>query len=461
MKIDIFNPAHPSQKVASYSETDPSDIGAIIAKAQKAQLEWGQVPQPERGTILNAYLDALAARSEEIAASITSEMGKLIGESRGEVAKGIGEGRMTTARAGNPIGEVLPSQIPGVTAYTTRRPRGVVLGINPWNFPFSTPTRKTFPALVYGNAIILKPASISPGACVLMQEIAKGILPDGLLQVVVGSGRLGGALSEHEGIDAISFTGSVGVGKEVALAAASRLVEVNLELGGKNPAIVNDASDLGAVADEIVKSAFAVSGQRCNAVSRVIVQTDLAEALTDALEARIAKLVLGEGADPASQIGPLSSEQQLRNVAGFVERAEAAGVRVVTGGPVEGDGGYYYGPTLLTDVTRDMEVARAEVFGPVLSVLSYVDIDDALDIANGVAFGLASCLFSERAEVIDAFAARSESGMLHINVGSFPENHLPFVGVKQSALGVGGSNGASTVQFYTSEHTIYRRATVR
>ncbi|SFQ66648.1 aldehyde dehydrogenase family protein [Nitratireductor indicus] len=460
MTIEIRNPAAPQTIVATYEEIGDRALDAIIERARAAQAGWKAVPQPERGKRVAAFLDALEAATEEIAASITREMGKPLAEARGEIGKAIGEGRMTVARAGAPIGEVFPSQVPGTVAYTTRRPRGVVLGINPWNFPFSTPVRKAIPALVYGNAIILKPASLTPGALVIMERIAAETLPEGLLQVVIGSGALAQTLCEHSGIDAISFTGSVGVGKRVAIAAASHLAEVSLELGGKNPAILNDANDLDKVLDQIMAAAFAVCGQRCTAVSRVIVNEKIAEAVTAGLAARARAIAPGDPSLEGVRMGPLSSRKQLEDVAGFVARARAAGATVAAGGEKidTPEGGFFYAPTILSSVTRDMEVAREEVFGPVLSVISYADIDEALSIANEVSYGLASCLYSEQAPVIERFAAESESGMLHINAGSFPENHLPFVGVKDSALGVGGSNGPSTIQFYTSEHTVYRRA---
>lgn len=462
MTLDVRNPAFPSRIVARYEETPPDALDEIVAKARRAQSDWALVPQPERGRLVGEWCKALEQRTDHIAASMTAEMGKTLTESRGEIAKGLAEGRMTVARAASQIGEVLPSQVPGTTAHTLRRPRGVIAGINPWNFPFSTPTRKSIPALVYGNAIILKPASISPGAIVKMAEAAKGILPDGLVQAVVGPGALGQALAEHPGVDAVSFTGSVNVGKRVAAAAASHLAEVSLELGGKNPAILNDASDLGAALDQITAAAMAVTGQRCTAVSRVIVNESIAQAAIDGLTDRLSAIVPMDGTAEGARMGPLSSKQQLDDVAGFVDRAREAGARIVCGGNrIKSDGdGYFYAPTLVADVTRDMEIARDEVFGPVLAVLTYRDLDEALSIANEVVFGLASCLYSEQAPVIERFIAESESGMLHVNAGSFPENHTPFVGIKDSAMGVGGSNGPSTIQFYTTEHMVYRRGAV-
>lgn len=462
MPIEIRNPAAPDDIVATYDETPASALDAHVSHARKTQFDWAAIPQPERGAMVAKYVDALEARAESIAMSITREMGKPLAESRGEVAKAIGEARACIGRASAPIGEVFPSQVPGTVAYSTRRPRGVVLGINPWNFPFSTPMRKAIPALVYGNAIILKPASLTPGAIVLMAKIAAEILPANLVQAVIGGGALGQALSEHVGVDAISFTGSVDVGKRVAKAAAGHLAEISLELGGKNPAILNDTGDMDKALDQIMASAFAVCGQRCTAVSRVIVHRSLEGKVVSGLAERADAMQPMDGTAEGAKIGPLSSMQQLEDVSGFVSRATQEGALIAAGGTKldTATGGYFYAPTILSGVTRGMEVARDEVFGPVLSVITYDTVDEALSIANDIAFGLSSCLYSERTAIVERFVAESESGMLHVNSGSFPENHLPFVGVKDSAMGVGGSNGPSTIQFYTTEHTVYRRATV-
>ena len=459
MTIETRNPASPDTVVATYPAAQLGDLDGIVAKAQQAQSAWATIPQPERGRIVSEYLNAMVERGEDIALSITLEMGKTLAESRGEVGKSLAEGRMSAQRAGAPIGELLPSQVPGVTAYSMRRPRGVVLGITPWNFPFGTPIRKVIPALLYGNAILLKPASQTPGAVALMAEIAADFFPEGLVQAVVGPGALGQALCEHTGVHAVTFTGSVDVGKRVAGAAVSHLAEVSLELGGKNPVILNDASNLNTVLDQIFTAAFALCGQRCTAISRVIVQRDLLAATVEGLAKRADAVKPCDGTKEGASMGPLSSQSQLDDVDGFVKRAVAAGATVASGGAhvYTCEGGYFYRPTILSGVTRDMEVARDEVFGPVVSVLTYDTVDEALSIANDVAFGLSSCLYSEQAPVIERFVSESESGMLHVNAGSFPENHVPFVGIKDSALGVGGSNGPSTIQFYTTEHAVYRK----
>ena len=462
MTIEIRNPASPDVIVATYEEIPLEALDGLVACSRQAQISWAIKPQPERGLLISKYVDALERRTEDIAYSITKEMGKPLAEARGEVGKAIGEARACLGRANAPIGEVFSSQISGTVAYSTRRPRGVVLGINPWNFPFSTPMRKAIPALVYGNSILLKPASLTPGAAAIMAEIAMEFLPENIIQTVIGDGALGQTLSEHLGIDAVSFTGSVEVGKRVAIAAAGHLAEISLELGGKNPAILNDASNMDAALDQIMASAFAVCGQRCTAVSRVLVSSSIEAEVVMGLAQRANAMEPMDGVLDGAKIGPLSSAKQLEEVDGFVKRAIAQGAKVISGGTRldTAFGGYFYSPTIISTVSREMEIAREEVFGPVLSVIAYDNIDEAISIANDIEFGLSSCLYSENTEFVERFVAESESGMIHVNSGSFPENHLPFVGIKNSSMGVGGSNGPSTIQFYTTEHTVYRRASV-
>ncbi|MGJ8624017.1 MAG: aldehyde dehydrogenase family protein [Yoonia sp.] len=458
MTVEIRNPANPSEIVGTYPTITADNVPVLIKTARAAQREWAKMPQTERGKMVDAFLNGLEARSEDIARSITREMGKLIGESRGEVAKAIGEGRATTRRATAPIGEVLPSQKPGTVVYSTRRPRGVIVGINPWNFPFSTPIRKTIPALLYGNAMVLKPSINTPGAAFIMQEVADATLPKGVFQIANGSGSIGGALTSAIGVDAISFTGSVGIGRIVAQAAAANLAEISLELGGKNPVILNDASNLDTALDQIYASAFAVCGQRCTAVSRVIVRREIEAEVIKGLAKRAKAAQVGDGLAAGTTVGPLMGEKARADVAGFVQRAKAAGAHVAAGGEmIAQNDGYFYAPTIVSNVTPDMEIARDEVFGPVLAVIPYDTPDDALAICNDVEFGLAACLYSEQTPLVERFVAEAESGMLHVNCGSFPEDHTPFVGVKNSSLGVGGSNGPSTLHFYTQEHTVFRK----
>jgi len=323
------------------------------------------------------------------------------------------------------------------------------------------PMRKIVPALVFGNAVILKPSEYTPATACIVATAAQGILPDGLLQVVLGMAETGQALASHPGIDGVAFTGSVPVGKKVYAAAAENLAEVALELGGKNAAIVHDADDLDACLDQIIGAAYQCAGQRCTSISRVLVHAPLLQAVQDGLVARARKQVLGSSTQAGVTMGPMNNAQQLGKVVAMVEAGVAEGARVLTGGKaatVPGcDGGYFYEPTILGEVRPQMSVAREEIFGPVISVLSYDTIDEAFAILNGVEFGLTSALFTNDLALVQRFIAESEHGMLHVNHGTIPENHMPFGGIKHSGVGA-YSVGSSAVNFYTTEHAVYIKA---
>ena len=355
----------------------------------------------------------------------------------------------------------MPSSRPGFNNMVVRRPRGVIAALTPWNFPIMTPMRKIAPALVFGNAAILKPSEYTPATACILGDAAKGILPDGLLQIVVGMAAVGQALVSHPGIDGIAFTGSVPVGKKIYAAAAENLTEVALELGGKNAAIVHDTQNLDSCLDQIVGAAYQCAGQRCTGISRVLVHQSLASQVSEGLVKRVRQMVLGDGMREGVTMGPLNNAAQFRKVDAMVKAGVAAGAQVLTGGKaatVDGAaGGYFYEPTVLGEVTPSMSVATEEIFGPVVSVMSYATLDDAFEMLNGVEFGLTSALFSNDHALVQRFIAESDNGMLHVNHGTVPENHMPFGGIKHSGVGA-YSVGPSAAHFFTTEHAVYVKA---
>jgi aldehyde dehydrogenase (NAD+) len=314
--------------------------------------------------------------------------------------------------------------------------------------------RKISPAIVFGNAIILKPSEFTPATACLIADTAKGILPDGLLQIVNGGADAGAGLVAARGIDGVTFTGSVATGKRIYAAAAQNLAEISLELGGKNAAVVHDAADLGACLDQISTAAFMCAGQRCTAVSRVLVNRTLLRDVVDGLADRAKRQVLGDGMDPATTMGPLTNEAQLNRVSAMVAAGVKEGARPIAGCEAPADKGYFFRPTILADVAPQMSVAREEIFGPVISVLAYDSLDEAISVLNGVEYGLTSALFSNDNAVIQRFVDESESGMIHVNHGTIPDNHMPFGGIKSSGVGA-YSVGASAAGFYTTEHSVY------
>ena len=459
-KFETINPARPDETVGHYTGAPRSLLQEAVAAAVAAQAKWSKTPAIERARIVEAFLAAIEARAEEIATAITREQGKPLAESRGEIAKSLQESRTMAGHLLHAGGEVLPSARPGFRNMVVRRPRGVIAAITPWNFPILTPMRKIAPALLYGNAIILKPSEFTPATACLIADAAHGILPDGLLQLVQGGGDVGEALCDLPDVSGITFTGSVATGRKIFANAAANLAELSLELGGKNAAVVNDTDDLEACLDQIVGAAFMCAGQRCTAISRVIVKAELEKPVLDGLVARARTVALGDGMADDITMGPLTNKSQHERVTRMVAAGLREGARPLVGGEparIQGlEGGFFYAPTILAGVAPGMSVAREEIFGPVISVLPYHNLDEAFDILNGVEYGLTSSLFSNDQKVIQRFVDESQNGMIHVNHGTVPDNHMPFGGVKNSGVGA-YSVGLSAAQFYTTEHSVYLR----
>jgi acyl-CoA reductase-like NAD-dependent aldehyde dehydrogenase len=454
------NPAKPGETVGSYADTPPALLREAATGAASAQAKWAKVPAIERARVVEAFLAAVQARAEDIAAAITLEQGKPLAESRGEIGKSLQESRTMAGHLLHASGEVLPSARPGFRNMVVRRPRGVIAAITPWNFPILTPMRKIAPALLYGNAIILKPSEFTPATACLIADAGRGILPDGILQIVQGGASVGEALCALPQVAGITFTGSVATGRKIYALAAANLAELSLELGGKNAAVVNDTDDLDQCLDQIVGAAFMCAGQRCTAISRIIVNADLEKSALDGLAERARNVTLGDGMADGITMGPLTNKAQLDRVTAMVDAGVKEGADPLVGAEqarLQGlEGGFFYAPTVLADVKPEMSVAREEIFGPVICVLRYRSLDEAFSILNGVEYGLTSSLFSNDQRVIQRFIDESQNGMIHINHGTVPDNHMPFGGVKNSGVGA-YSVGLSAAQFYTTEHSVYLR----
>ncbi len=457
--FETFNPARPAQLVGRYSLADASLVSDAVAAAGAAQRQWGRLPAAQRCEALARFIDRLEARKEDLAQAITAEQGKAIAESRGEVAKACAESRfmLQHVMSGEGARHVPPLRT-GVRNMVLRRPRGVIVAITPWNFPVMTPMRKIAPALGFGNAVIVKASEFTPSAACLLGEIASGVLPDGLLQIVHGHAEVGNALVSHPDVQGVTFTGSVSTGKRIVAATSANLAEVSLELGGKNAAVVHDVTDLEGCLDQVANAALMCSGQRCTAVSRVLVRRGLHAEVAAGLSRRAAALRLGDGALPTTQLGPITHRAQLAHVKAAVLQARDDGAEVLVGGEevqVDGcEGGYFFAPTVIDKVRADSAAAREEIFGPVVSVLEYDTLDEAIDILNSVEFGLTAAFFSNDAKAIARFMDECQTGMLHVNHGTVPDSHMPFGGVKASGVGA-YSVGPSAAAFYTTEHSVY------
>ena len=453
---ETVNPANPSEKVGRYGIMSPDELGRVIAQANTAQAEWAKVPGLERSQRLNAFIDAVEARADEQATAGTLEQGKLFRESKGETLKCCAEGRFSVGEAARMGAMPIASGRAGFSNQILRRPRGVIFCISPWNFPISTPMRKICPALAFGNAVVMKPSQFTPGANFLLAEISNEFFPDNLIQVAMVSGRVASEAIANADIHGVSFTGSVPTGKLVYTAAAQNLIPAQLELGGKNGAILNDSDDLEGAIAQIMGAAFMTSGQRCTAISRVIVHKDIASEAKDVLAAKAAAMKMGPGLEAESDIGPLCNLPHWNDVCAVTDKAIAEGAKPLTGGSAPGDpgDGYFYTPTILDDVQHNSIAGQHEIFGPVLSVLEYDTFDQAMEMLNGTEFGLTSALFSNRNDLIQRFLAESQNGMIHVNHGTVPDNNMPFGGIKNSGVGA-YSVGPTAVNFYTSEHSAY------
>lgn len=456
-----FDPARPEHLTGTYALASPAQVQAAYDAAAAAQPGWASTPAPARAEVLRRAADLLVERQDEAAHRLTADMGKAIRDARAEVLRSAAILRYFSGELLQPSGETYPSADPATMLLTVEEPLGVVCAITPWNFPFAIPTWKLAPALGFGNAVVWKPAESASGSAVLLTEVLVSAgLPDGVLNLVTGKGRtLSGSLTGDPRLAALTFTGSGGVGVRLRQAVADRNVKVQLELGGKNPAVVLADADLEDAAVQLVRGAMLSTGQRCTATSRVYVERPVASRLLELLREQVEKLVVGDPYDEATDVGPLASAEQRDTVAGYLEIARSEQAEVVVGGSIDAQGGCYMSPTVVAGVHRDSAVAREEIFGPVLVVDEVEDFEAALTAANDTEFGLSSAVFTRDLAKAMAFVRRTQSGLVHINRETAGvEPHVPFGGVKGSSS-MHREQGKAARGFFTTTKTVYLRTT--
>lgn len=455
------NPADLDDVIGDFQASNASDVESAVGLASEAGRAWGSMSALARGGYLLAAADFLNANAERYAQAITRECGKAILEARGEVGRAVALLQYFGVEGSNPVGDVVPSVDPNILLYTKRVPIGVVSLITPWNFPLAIPIWKMAPALVYGNTIVLKPASATPHLGVLIAEMWDAVgLPPGVFNLVTGSGSaVGDALVGSDGVAAVSFTGSTSIGMGIAATAAGRGVKFQLEMGGKNPVIVMPDADLEQAAQVTVDGAMKYSGQKCTATSRAIVIGNVIEDFTDLVVEKTAALTVGPGAEEASVVVPVIDEASRQNIVQSVERGVSDGGNVLTGGDVPSGGAYdsgtYVQPTVLSKVSPNDFVACEEIFGPVLGIIPAADIDDAIGIANDVQYGLSAGIFTRNLNAAMQFADRIEAGIVKVNgetAGVEPQ--VPFGGMKASSSG-SREQGKAAIEFFTETKTIY------
>ncbi|KUF09847.1 aldehyde dehydrogenase family protein [Pseudoponticoccus marisrubri] len=457
--FETRDPAARGRIVARYQSATEGECARILDLARQGFAAWSALTTNARCDALAAWLSVIEAQAEALAVEMTDEQGKPLAESRAEIGKSLREARQMLGFARAHGGATLPGRAPGWTNTILRRPRGVVLAITPWNFPVLTPLRKLVPALATGNAVVLKPSEFTPAAAMRLVRAAQGILPEGALCLVNGDGAVAAGLVAAETVDAISFTGSVPTGRKIGAVAGGNLVPVSLELGGKNAAIVDDVADLDAALDAITGAAMQCSGQRCTAISRVIVHAAAYDRACAGLTARLDALTPGPGQAEGTTLGPITTQAQLDRVLHLVRAAELEGARVLTGGhriaPESAPEGLFFAPTLLASDDPANPANRDEIFGPVLTISRYGNDDDALRQANATRYGLTSAVFTDRLGFANRALRELQTGMIHVNHGTAPDDNMPFVGIRDSGLGT-GSVGPSTLDFYTTEHAAYQ-----
>ncbi len=454
------NPWRPADVVGEYPASGAEDAGAAVEAAAAAYPEWSRTPGPSRAAIFFKAAEALEARTERIAQDMTAEMGKPLREARMEAARTAAILRFFAGESYRSIGDVFEASVPNQRLYTLRRSVGVVGLITPWNFPAAIPAWKAAPALIYGNTVVMKLGYEAPRTGLhLAEAFAEAGLPAGVLNVLTGSGsKVGAALVADERVRAISFTGSVPVGHAVRDEAIRRGARVQLELGGHNPLIVMADAELDRAAEASYAGAFWSAGQKCTATRRIFVQDAAYDGFREAFLARIGRGTVGDPSDPATEVGPIVNESQMTEVLEAIERGRSEGGSVAAGGERADDDAYLVPPTVFEEVDDGAYLSCEEVFGPVTSLYRFSTLDEALERANAVPFGLSAAIFTRDLHAVQRFSQEAQAGILHVNSQTAGADvHVPFGGIKGSGFGP-HEQGRAALEFYTEQVTVYQDA---
>lgn len=458
--VQDTNPARPDEVVAEVALADAALAAEACEAAARAFPGWRRTPAPARGEILRKAADLLEQRAEQVGRDLTREMGKTLPEGIGKTRRAVQVLRYFAGQCLEPDGETFPSHSPSTALlYARREPVGVVAAITPWNFPIAIPAWKIAPALAYGNTVVWKPAELVPLTAVhLLRALVDAGLPDGVLNLVLGKGsEVGSTLTEHPAVEAITFTGSNAVGRRLQQAAVGVGKKVQLELGGKNPAVVLKDADLGLAAEHVARGAFLSAGQKCTATSRVIVEQAVLAEFGERLAALANGWKLGDPLDAATRVGPVASADQLQTVSDYLQVGQQEGARVLAGGgrAEELGSGYFVRPTVLTGLNAQSRLVREEIFGPVAALLPASDAADALALANDTPYGLSASLFTNDLTQALRFADGIHAGVVKVNQESAGvEFHVPFGGMGESSSG-SREQGKAAREFFTQWKTVY------
>jgi aldehyde dehydrogenase (NAD+) len=455
--VPDINPAAPDEVVATVTLAGPELAAEAVEAAAAAFPSWRETPPPARGDVLRRAADLVDERADAIGRDLAREEGKTLAEAVGETRRAAAILRYYAGQTLEPDGETYPSHSPLTFLYARREPLGVVTAITPWNFPIAIPAWKIAPAIAFGNTVVWKPAEIVPLTSThLATALSDAGLPDGVLNLVLGRGSVvGDTLVTHTRVDAVTFTGSNPVGRALQLRATEAGKKVQLELGGKNPAVVLADADLELAAEQIARGAFLSAGQKCTATSRVIVEQPVAEELGERVAALARSWPVGDPLDETTKVGPLSSQSQLETVSRYLELAQREAARVLAGGGRANGDGYFVQPTVLADLPANSRVVREEIFGPVAALLPAGTYEEAVALANDTPFGLTAALFTRDLGKALRFAREIHAGVVKVNQESAGlEFHVPFGGMRGSSSG-SREQGKVARDFFTQWKTVY------
>jgi aldehyde dehydrogenase (NAD+) len=455
------NPANTDELVGLFVKGKAADVDAAAEAAQGALRAWAGLPGPARGNYLFKVAEILDRKFEQLAEEMTREEGKTLPEAKGEVRRSINIFRYFAGEGSRFNGILVPSERERVHMFALRKPVGVVGLITPWNFPSAIPAWKLAPALICGNTVILKPASLAPlSSWRIVEACHEAGIPKGVVNFIAGSGgQIGDAILNAKPLKAVSFTGSCEVGNGLHAKASERRLRIQLEMGGKNPTIVLNDADFNTAVENTVNAAFFSTGQKCTATSRAIVEEGIYNKFMEALVERTKKLKIGNGLESGVEIGPAVDEGQLQTNLKYIDigtreagKPKAGGQRL-TGGAY--DKGYFCAPTIFSDVDQSMTIAREEIFGPVLAVMPARNLEHAVEIANNIPFGLSASIQTSNLSRAFEFIYGMEAGLLTINLPSAGvEYQLPFGGTKESSFGP-KEQGPAALEFYSDYKTVY------
>jgi aldehyde dehydrogenase (NAD+) len=455
------NPANQDDLIGTFQESTEADVNAAVEAAHKAYESWRLVPAPKRAEYLYRVGDILKRRKDEMAREMTREMGKVVDETKGDIQEAIDMAFLAAGEGRRLFGVTTPSELANKFNMAVRMPLGVAGLITPWNFPMAIPAWKGMAALICGNTVVIKPASLTPLSVVMLTEaFEEAGLPNGVWNVVTGGGReVGEPMLKHPKIRVISFTGSTEVGRDINVACAPQFKHVHLEMGGKNVIMVMDDADVDLAVDGALWGAFGTTGQRCTAASRIVVHDKVYDQFVEKLAGRAKQLKVGNGLDPDVQVGPSVSESQRKTVEKYVQIGKDEGAKCVAGGNALTDGdyakGFFHEPTVFSEVTPDMRIAQEEIFGPVTAVIRCKSLEEAIEIGNGVRYGLSASIYTR--DVNKAFVAMRDmyTGIFYVNAPTIgAEVHLPFGGVKETGNGHREA-GVAGIDVFTEWKSIY------